>query len=745
MEEQMFYQKFVRLARKNVIIHFWISYITVLMIPVLVIVLGVVGTFYMVNQEIHQSNLNKMEHSIQLIENELRVLEATAVQVTEISSIKTSAFYYEIDGIRMLQFKKGIDILMNLFQYQGIRLMDKFYIYYNRLGYLIYEGSLYQEKLFLENYLSDWGLEETEWREEIVSSSLIMAQYRNSSSNYLHFIMPIYAREKNNGVMVFVLNREKIMEYFSFAEDYGNYAIYIFDQNRQILLKDDSVKDRKFDLSQKNWNQVFSDIEQEQLLFSVSPNKGWTYCLILPEGVVAHRLSTLRTFSVTCLIVTLFIGLAISLWLAVREGKPINQIFSVIEQEEAEERNTKKLGSLVTGIVHSNQEMQKEMEENQPFLKKAFFHDLITLDVTNTEELAHLVENAGIYFKTNQFRLVSVRLFANNDFYEIDEQTLQEVRVIMQTIQKHLEEQIDGTVWFYQSNYLSMLCILEEEKDTSIVQLITETHQWLLQNYSTESDWGISEVCQNMLQLWKYCEEAETARDHCKADIHIREYQAEFEDKQSYYFPEAAEEKMYHCLCAGDLSAVCDNLVILETENFEKRNLNSKNFIKLHARLIHILELFEKKEKGITEYIVKLNQMVLERPDSEENYRKMLREAYTYLGQKLYQEKKNNRSQLLERIKNYIEENYMDSGLGLTHISMKFQISEGYVSTLFKKQGNMNFADYVEQIRMGHACELLKEKEYNVEEIASFVGYNSVQSFRRAFKRVYGMNPREYH
>ncbi len=739
----MFYQKLVQAARRNIIVHFWISYIMVLMIPILVIVFGVVGTFYMVNQEIYESNQNKMEHSIQLIENELKVLEAAAVQVTEISSIKSSAFYDYIDGIRMLQFKKGIDTLMNLFQYQGVRLMDKFYLYYNRLGYLVYEGSLYREKLFLETYLSEWKLEETEWREKIVNADLVMAKYQNSSSDYLHFIMPIRARENNNGVMVFVLNREKIIEYFSFAEEYGKYAIYIFDRDRQILLSNDFAENRTLDLSQGDFNKVFSDIDQEQLLLSVSKDKGWTYCLILPEGAAAHRLSVLRTCSIACLIITMLIGCMISLWLAVREGKPINQIFSVIEQEEAEERNTKKLGNLVTGIVHSNQEMQKEMEEKQPFLKKAFFHDLITLDVTNTEELSYLAENAGLYFKTNQFRLVSVRLFANNDFYEIDEQTLQEVRVIMQTIQKYLEAQIEGTVWFYQSNYLSMLCILEET--SSILSIITETHQWLLQNYSTESDWGISKTCQNILQLWKYCEEAETARNHCKADIHIREYQTEFEDKQSYYFPEAAEERIYHCLCSGDSAAVYDSLVILETENFEKRHLDRKNMIKLNARLVYILELFEEKEKGVTEYIIKLNKMILEKSYSEENYRKLLQEAYTYLGQKLYQEKKNNRSQLLEKIKNYIKENYMDSSLGLARVSMEFQISEGYVSTLFKKQGNMNFADYVEQIRMNRACELLKEKKHNIEEIASLVGYNSVQSFRRAFKRVYGINPREYH
>ena len=744
-EEQMFYQKFIRLAKHNLIVHFWISYLAVLIIPVLVIALSVIGTFYIVNQEINQSNLSKMEHSIQLIENELDVLEAAAVQVTAISSVKSSAFYRYVNGIRMLQFKRGIDTLMNLFQYQGVRLMDKFYLYYNRTGYLIYEGSLYRENLFLENYLPQWGLEETEWKEEIVDENAVSAYYRNSSSGYLHFMMPINAGKRNDGMMVFVLNQDKIMEYFSFAKEYGEYAVYIIDPNGQILFQRDFIEDRELDLSKTKAEEIFFNTKKEQLLFSVSEKKEWSYCLILSEGVSAHRLFILRWLSVAVVVITVVIGLAISFWLAVREGKPINQIFSAIEKEGTKERNTKELGNLVTGIVSSNQEMQKELKENQPFLKKAFFHDLITLDVTNTEELTYLVENAGISIHANPFRLVSVRLFANNDFYEIDEQTLQEVRVITQTIQNYIEEQVDKNVWFYQRNYLSMLFILEEKEANQVIYLVEEAHNWLLQNFSKESDWGISSACQNLIHLWKYCEEAETARNHCKAGIHIREYQTEFEDKQSYYFPEAAEERIYNCLCAGDLLAVSDGLAILETENFGKRTLNRRNLIKLNARIVQMLELFEEKEKGIAEYIIRLNQIVENGQHPEESYMTILREACIYLGKKQYQEKKIHRSELLEKIKDYIRENYMDSGLGLNSISINFQISEGYVSTLFKKQGDQNFAEYVEQIRMEQACLLLKKKEQNVEEIAFMVGYNSVQSFRRAFKRVYGMNPREYH
>lgn len=740
----MIYRKFIQSGKNNSIIHFWISYIVVLIIPVMVITMGIIGAFYVVNKEITESNLSKMEHSIELIDNELDLMEANAIQMTEISSIKSSALLEYVDGINMLQIKRGIDALMNLSRYQGSRLVSKFYVYYNKLDYVIYEGSLFQGRLFVQNYLPQWSFGEEEWREEIANAAIAMSTYRKNAAGYFHFVMPINARAHNDGVMTFVLNQDKILDYFSFAKEFGNCAIYILDQNRQVLIYSDFEEDRVLDYTQPGLGGAFFGVKEQNLLISRSEKRGWFYCLILPEGTVAHDLFVLRWLSLAAGAVTILAGLAISFGLALRMGKPMNQIFSVLESEDVMEKTPNKLLKNIIGIMDLNQEMRQEIEKNRPFLKKAFFHDLITLDVANTTELEYLMENAQVHFKTNRFRLVSVKLFANNDFYDIDEQTLQEVRIIIWRIQKHIEESVGGNVWFYQRNYLSMLFLLEEDEENRTIRTVEDAHSWLLQMFSMESEWGISSECKNIMNLWKYCEEAETARDHCGEDIHVVEYIAEFEDKQVYYFPDVAEEKIYNSICSGDAATVNDNLGILEKENFINRKLDRRNLLKLNVRLIHMLELFEKKEEGIVKYIMRLNQIIMEDEHPEEHYMKTLREACDYLNQRLYQEKNQHRNALLEDIKEYISENYMDPSLGLTTISVNFRISEGYVSILFKKHGNMNFADYVESIRMNKACELLKESDNNIETIASMVGYNSVQSFRRAFKRVYHMSPKEY-
>ena len=97
----------------------------------------------------------------------------------------------------------------------------------------------------------------------------------------------------------------------------------------------------------------------------------------------------------------------------------------------------------------------------------------------------------------------------------------------------------------------------------------------------------------------------------------------------------------------------------------------------------------------------------------------------------------------MEEIKDYIRAHYCESDMGLARVGSEFRVSESYLSTLFKEQSGGNFGDFLETLRIEKACELLQDKTITVNEVAEEVGYNSVQSFRRAFKRVKGVSPKE--
>ncbi|MCD8068404.1 MAG: AraC family transcriptional regulator, partial [Lachnospiraceae bacterium] len=101
------------------------------------------------------------------------------------------------------------------------------------------------------------------------------------------------------------------------------------------------------------------------------------------------------------------------------------------------------------------------------------------------------------------------------------------------------------------------------------------------------------------------------------------------------------------------------------------------------------------------------------------------------------------RGRTVDEIKGYIERHFKEPDMGLSRVGGAFQMSESYLSTIFKEQAGINFAEYLETMRIEEACGMLKDSTLTINEVAERVGYNNVRTFRRAFVRVKGVSPRE--
>ena len=61
-----------------------------------------------------------------------------------------------------------------------------------------------------------------------------------------------------------------------------------------------------------------------------------------------------------------------------------------------------------------------------------------------------------------------------------------------------------------------------------------------------------------------------------------------------------------------------------------------------------------------------------------------------------------------------------------------------------QKKTDQTFIDYLNQVRVGHAKELLKNSEKKMYQVALLSGYNNVRYFFRVFKKIEGMTPEQY-
>ena len=87
-----------------------------------------------------------------------------------------------------------------------------------------------------------------------------------------------------------------------------------------------------------------------------------------------------------------------------------------------------------------------------------------------------------------------------------------------------------------------------------------------------------------------------------------------------------------------------------------------------------------------------------------------------------------------------VEQEFGNPAMSLKYAASRFQLSEAYFSQLFKELTGENFSTYLDQIRMKHAYELLLKK-MKVDDVSEKCGYSTTSTFRRAYKRFYGVSP----
>ncbi len=99
--------------------------------------------------------------------------------------------------------------------------------------------------------------------------------------------------------------------------------------------------------------------------------------------------------------------------------------------------------------------------------------------------------------------------------------------------------------------------------------------------------------------------------------------------------------------------------------------------------------------------------------------------------------------QVIERIKEIVRNNVQES-VSLQYIADHIHLNPKYISYLFKNETGQYYSDYVSEVRMNKAREMLQNTSLKVYEIASLIGYESAKTFMLAFKTKYGCTPTEY-
>ncbi|MCX7773879.1 MAG: response regulator [Clostridia bacterium] len=121
----------------------------------------------------------------------------------------------------------------------------------------------------------------------------------------------------------------------------------------------------------------------------------------------------------------------------------------------------------------------------------------------------------------------------------------------------------------------------------------------------------------------------------------------------------------------------------------------------------------------------------------------ILREAARKAAENVYSYNHKSMKLLLKNAVEYLKEHYQEP-LTLNDVADKLYVSTFYLSRMFKKELCKNFVDYLNEIRIEKAKELLKDIRYKTYEVADAIGINDPHYFSKLFKKYVGVTPTEY-
>lgn len=97
-----------------------------------------------------------------------------------------------------------------------------------------------------------------------------------------------------------------------------------------------------------------------------------------------------------------------------------------------------------------------------------------------------------------------------------------------------------------------------------------------------------------------------------------------------------------------------------------------------------------------------------------------------------------------KKITGFIEANYTDPDLSVASLADLYGMNISYMGSIFKKVKGLSIRQYITNLRMEAAAELLAKKQKKISEIAVMVGYSDVFYFSKRFKAVFGVSPKDY-
>ncbi len=709
------------------------------------------------NNEVEAAYSYRLEKIAADMEGQLENLKVNALKIAYDNDLKTYMLknnpYNEIVGIQNLKrYKESVLIADDCILF----LKGNNEIYTSSGKYIndIYINHVVQYKKWGDIFedLNECTNPFIRPRETIISNG-------NERKEVITFAYPISTVNTSNkdAVVVFLITTKALQERVrSVVGDIGG-RLYMFDN------KGEQITDLSFEkheitneelIEDKKIINTFLDQDNTSILSYMLNGKKYTaFKMLSPQGKMTyiHILLTedylFQVYQLSGMLkkvgfIALFAGILLVLLVSYSNYKPIGNLLKsvkklqpqIVGQKFMNEIDT--IGDVLKDSISANDNLRKRVDEQKSIIRQQLIISLLKGEFQ--KKTWDEFEHAGLYLNGPYYCVIVLSLGRG----KVKRESLLKDIIITLIEDQYSIKRLGYAVELVYENYIAVVCNLSGSEKDAVQSLVSDIIDKCKQN-SENVKVGIGNRYTEIRKINHSYIEAVSSVEYAKS-INDKEVVA-FEDIVSQYshfawYPSGQVIRFLQSIKQGDYE-----LALINLEDMIK-SIEDKQISRIMERYIgfDIVNSFIKalNEMNISLDPLKINALAVFNTTQElyNNMIKLTEEICNLVKERIT----SSQYQVFSNILQYVNSNFLSYDMSLNKITEEFDVSIYTLSKLFKEYTGLGFKEYLIEIRMEKAKELLATGQLTVGEIAQMVGYSNTSHFIKTFKNVKGVTPEQY-
>ncbi len=464
------------------------------------------------------------------------------------------------------------------------------------------------------------------------------------------------------------------------------------------------------------------------VVFYTPPQYIWSFVKLIPFKQIVGKTLKLRNYTIIFAIFLLIMGIVVIMVLTKNIYSPINQM-----------------------IIRLS-DLEKKLKDNSHIMKQNALKRLILdSELFNYEHRLLLKENYQLQIDTNS--RLSMVLFLIDRYanfcsrYTYEERGL--LKYKMQTIFKEILSKNDIKCESVDMGENEIVLLTSPPIVHSYhTNLIREVQERIANELGISLTAILSSECSDtskLKTLYEECGEASSYRLIYGYKSIINTEDTKNRKSEGWVYPHQLDEKLYRALLLGKYNEIRENFEAIINLSLAYSAKVVRNTMTRIAYTINRAVKTVRENSGIVikyDFFSFLTE--IDKRETIEEYKKLF---YTLVERFLLVRKEKHISkhdEIINSIVEFINTHFDDPNLGVVMIADYIGLTPAYLGFLFKTYIGKSFPDYINAIRIQHACELLVKTRDPINEIIHKTGFTNLSHFYKVFKKFHGITPAEY-